>query len=763
MPLIRSLWLVKKEGSSALVQPVPNHRANRVDFQIIVKERNGWVDQAKTRVEFPQFEGTVKRGSATCPCCNYTTPNARVRTQLAAATGGASTATLFAVVTTTPAEAGRFHRLPVDGDLLIYRRAADELSRRVRTRTDGLSLIPDEPIPTERPSPNARGVSAVTKMGVTAFGELFAPRQALALSVFSRLVRNLSSSSSTHLNGGLDEAVSVLLALAVDRLADSLTSLATWAAAGEFTRSTFTRQALAIVWDFAECCPLADASGNWDGATEWVAKAIEFNAHCANEPGTVTQASATEHPLPNDAANAIITDPPYYDAVPYADLSEFFYVWIRRTLVGHSISSFKHAELPKDEEAIWNPSRIYSKTGEPKDHRFYESQMRRAFEEARRVLTPSGIGVVVFAHKSTGGWEAVLSALIEAGWIATGSWAIDTEREVRTNAIGTASLTSSVHLVCRPRENPDGSVRRGDVGDWRDVLAALPGRIHDWMPRLASEGVVGADAIFACLGPALEIFSRYSRVEKSNGDVVPLREYLEHVWAAVSNEALSLIFKDVDAAGLEPDARLTAMWLWTLGTAAPARNENGPADNGAEEDAEATEEEDAKPSKVSGFVLEFDAARKIAQGLGIHLEKSQSIVEVKGDKARLLPVAERTKYLFGKDAEDAPTSKKKPKKKDTQLTLFEALADAEVDVAIEKPELKAPQAGSTVLDRVHQAMILFAAGRGDALKRFLVDEGTGKDARFWKLAQSLSALYPPGIDEKRWVDGVLARKKGLGL
>ena len=209
--------------------------------------------------------------------------------------------------------------------------------------------------------------------------------------------------------------------------------------------------------------------------------------------------------------------------------------------------------------------------------------------------------------------------------------------------------------------------------------AELPRRIHEWMPRLAEEGVVGADSIFACLGPALEVFSRYSRVEKSSGDVVPLREYLEHVWAAVSNEALSMIFKDADAAGLEPDARLTAMWLWTLGTASSGINGKVSDDGGRGRNED--EEEGEKPSKFSGFVLEFDAARKIAQGLGIHLEKSPSIVEVKGDKARLLPVAERTKYLFGKEAADAPTAKKKPKKKDTQLSLFEALKEADADVS----------------------------------------------------------------------------------
>ena len=143
--------------------------------------------------------------------------------------------------------------------------------------------------------------------------------------------------------------------------------------------------------------------------------------------------------------------------------------------------------------------------------------------------------------------------------------------------------------------------------------------MHEWMPRLASEGVVGADAIFACLGPALEIFSRYSRVEKANGDVVPLKEYLEHVWAAVSKEALSTIFREADATGLEPDARLTAMWLWTL-TAPQSANdaETGDDDSdAADDDTEATGSGKKAPK---GFVLEFDAARKIAQGLGAHLE-----------------------------------------------------------------------------------------------------------------------------------------------
>lgn len=275
-------------------------------------------------------------------------------------------------------------------------------------------------------------------------------------------------------------------------------------------------------------------------------------------------------------------------------------------------------------------------------------------------------------------------------------------------------------------------------------MQELPQRTHEWMPRLAEEGIVGADAIFACLGPALEIFSRYSRVEKASGEKVELSEYMEHVWAAVAREALSVILEDVDVTGFEPDARLTAMWLWTL----------TPAVNGNEITPEEGPSESA--SVFKGYSLEYDAARKIAQGLGADLEKLDSVVHIKGDIARLLPVGERTKYLFGKD-----DGRVRGRKKQVQLVMF-----ATTDETVEQGEAgitDAPEAGRTVLDRIHQCMLLFASGRSEALRRFLVEEGVGQDQRFWRLAQALSALYPASSDEKRWVDGVLARKKGLGL
>jgi adenine-specific DNA methylase len=367
---------------------------------------------------------------------------------------------------------------------------------------------------------------------------------------------------------------------------------------------------------------------------------------------------------------------------------------------------------------------------------------------AIQIDKPKSFGTVVFAHKSTSGWETMLQAMVDAGWTITASWTIDTEMGTRLRAMNSAALASSVHLICRPRNT-------NEIGDWRDVLQELPQRIHEWMPRLAAEGVVGADAIFACLGPALEIFSRYSSVEKASGEEVTLKEYLEYVWAAVSKEALGMIFSDADATGFEEDARLTAMWLWTLST---SNGDN--TNNGSEIDNEDEEETSSKSSKTTGYILEFDAARKIAQGLGAHLENLTQLVEIKGSKASLLPVSERTQYLFGKEEAKTPTKRKKNNAK--QLNLFDIAGSIE-DEDNDWGEKNVPQLGNTTLDRIHQSMILFAAGRSEALKRFLVEEGAGDDQRFWRLAQALSALYPNGTDEKRWVDGVLARKKGLGF
>jgi adenine-specific DNA methylase len=646
---------------------------------------------------------------------------------------------LFCVVVTKPGQKGRFYRLPNEIDLKVVSKAKEELEKRKQEHQGELSLVPDEPTPLGGGSGAGRAFSQ-RNYGMDKFEDLFTPRQLLALTTSTRLVQEVGKKLADDNDKGLATAVQTVLGICASKITDIVNSLCSWQPTMTRACHLFARQAIPIVWDFPETSLIADAAGDYGITVKNVLEVLDREAS-KYEAGSIENNSAINNPLPNESASGFITDPPYYDAVPYSDLSDFFYVWLKRTLPSSIGISFTNKLTPKQDECIVDEVK-------GKDHQYFEDTMAQAMAEGRRILSSNGIGTVVFAHKSTSGWETMLQAMVDAGWTITASWTIDTEMGTRLRAMNSAALASSVHLICRPRNT-------NEIGDWRDVLQELPQRIHEWMPRLAAEGVVGADAIFACLGPALEIFSRYSSVEKASGEEVTLKEYLEYVWAAVSKEALGMIFSDADATGFEEDARLTAMWLWTLST---SNGDN--TNNGSEIDNEDEEETSSKSSKTTGYILEFDAARKIAQGLGAHLENLTQLVEIKGSKASLLPVSERTQYLFGKEEAKTPTKRKKNNAK--QLNLFDIAGSIE-DEDNDWGEKNVPQLGNTTLDRIHQSMILFAAGRSEALKRFLVEEGAGDDQRFWRLAQALSALYPNGTDEKRWVDGVLARKKGLGF
>lgn len=740
VPLIRSLWLSKKSSRSVALKMIPDSRMKLVEFEIIYNARAKDVG-----------EGTVRRGSATCPVCGYTTPVASVRRQLNERRGGVVNARLFCVVTIMPGKQGRFFRLPTETDLKILKNSTRELGKRELEYAGPFSLVPDETLPI------MSGVFNAPIYGHNTWGSLFTPRQLLAITTLAQLVKETETKLKLLYEEDFDIAVRTCLGLVLDKVTERLTSLSRYDTSAKMSGiiGIYSGQRMPMVWDFGEGNPILDRSSGWEQCLQWHINVLLELSKLNLHPGDVVNASAMFHPLPNEGANAFVTDPPYYNAVPYADLSDFFYVWLKRTIGDSYPSLFSTSLTPKEDEccemAGWDPNRYPHKDG-----KWFEEKMGLAMSEGRRILAPDGIGIVVFAHKTTSGWEAQLQAMIDSGWIVTGSWPIDTEMETRLRAHNSAALASSIHLVCRPRENHDGSIHNKFIGDWRDVLQELPKRIHEWMPRLAAEGVVGADAIFACLGPALEIFSRYSCVEKASGEQVTLKEYLEQVWAAVAREALGMIFEGADASGFDEDSRLTAMWLWTLSTGANGNSKIETPDN---DDKESFDEEDGSSSKQAsgGYVMEYDAARKIAQGLGVHLEKLTTVVEIKGDKACLLSVTERARFLFGKN--DGQETKKPKKIK--QLSLFEMVDGDEEEYGL--GDNLVTKAGDTLLDRIHQSMILFGTGRGEALKRFLVEDGIGRDHRFWRLSQALSALYPSDSNEKRWVDGVLARKKGLGF
>jgi adenine-specific DNA methylase len=708
----------------------------------------GWRESEERNVEILVCEGgaakhraTVNAGSVTCPRkkCGYTTPAKAVKAQLSQRRGGTQDARLLAVYVDSPN--GRYFRSPTALDIRAVSASKIAASQ---------CSFPQDDINPIRPYKNTRGLSAVTRIGLAKFSDIYTSRQAVAIQCFQKLLLRIPK-----FDGGNDFRTAVLTTLncAISRFIFQNCSLSRWNAARSTIEGAFGKQALQVVWDFAESNPISTGPANWNGAIEWVVKVIQANS-CLPQTGTVVWGRAQDQLLPTNSADALVTDPPYFAAIPYGDLSNVFFVWERDFYKLVFPELFNEGLVRQgDEIVVTNANR--SATGGEKSAEFYQTEMVRALEAARMTVKPRGIGVVVFAESSTASWEAMLGAVIDAGWSITGSWPIDTELQTRTQATGSASLQSSVHIVCRCRDNAGQSITSEQIGDWRDVLQELPLRIHEWMPRLAKEGVVGADAIFACLGPALEVFSRYARVEKASGEAVTLKEYLEYVWAAVAKEALNMIFEGADTTGFEEDARLTAMWLWTLSTSS---TENGVTSDVAG-DEEDDEEASGKKMKLTGFVLEYDAARKIAQGLGVHLEMLPSLVEMSGDKARLLPVSERARHLFGKGEGASPTKRKgKPK----QLSLLDALGEPGEEESSWR-EKSGSRLGSTVLDRIHQSLILFAAGRTEALKRFLVGEGIGQDQRFWRLSQALSALYPKGTDERRWVEGVLARKKGLGF
>jgi adenine-specific DNA methylase len=763
IPLVRSFWLCKKAGRRRALRTKavrPATGSPHVELEIFAPT-----------TERDVRTGTVSGARATCVCCNTALHPDRVRAQLTIQRGGADVvfdgkgkrtggATLLAVVRLRDSEPGRHYRQSSDADYIAIWKAQQRLKQIASKRDDGLNPIPDEVISFDE----IRRIS-VPLYGMTTWGDLFSTRQKLALVTLTRLI----SGKTDVLNGALQTT----LALAMGRAADQLSSLVRWLETIEAIASTFGRQALGMVWDFCETITTGDQSANFGAAIEWIAKVIE--ARPTSRTGQLENASATMHPLPDQTVRVWFTDPPYYDSVPYAHLSDFFYVWLRRCLPRSKM--FAAAVTPKECEIVVD--RPHSLSNSKKDVAWYQAGMQRAFAEGRRLLIESGIGCVVFAHKTTEGWESLLSGMISGGWTITGSWPIATERSVRVNALDTASLATSIHLVCRPRPE-DAS-----VGDWGQVLRELPKRVADWMNRLQEEGVRGADLVFACIGPALEIYSRYSKVVDAEEREIPLggdpgardthkRGYLAYVWEVVGRAALEQVLGTAEAkarngaaGALEEDARLTALFLWTL-QATTQDSASLPATDEDDEDADSEDEDDEHtPSskKKKGLTLPFDVARRFAQPLGIHLDAWEGrCIETEKGIVRLTPVLDRAVQLFGEDgAEETADRLERQRSGPIQGMLF-PLDDEPPQLPIRGRKRKAGidvsdeslqrHRRATTLDHVHAAMLLQSAGRANALRALLKSEiERGPD--FLRLANALSALYPKDSDEKRLLDAML--------
>jgi adenine-specific DNA methylase len=760
IPLVRSFWLCKKASRlRALRHRVegPKDQVPRVAFEIF---------EPKTEKEVPI--GTVARAKATCVSCHAVLAPDRVRAQLAAQRGGADAvfdgeghriggARLLAVVMLRNGEAGRHYRLPTDRDYEAVHKAQARVAKILeeweRGGKQGLCPVPDEPIPRTE----LRRIS-LPIYGVDLFQDIFTRRQVLALSTLASKIATL---------GDVSASARALLALCLGKTADLNNANSRWEPVAECPRQTLARHDVPMAWDYAEAVPIGQVSGSLLTIAEATSKAIQPTHVDASAPASVQQADACAHPLPSGSADLWFTDPPYYDAIPYAHLSDFFLVWQHRALRSEMTDGSPRLS-PKDEECVVDRPHSLIPGAKTKEH--FERRVAEAMSEGVRITKHDGLGCVVFAHKTTEGWEALLSGMISGGWTIRGSWPVMTEMGSRLNARENASLASSVHLICRPRPDDAG------VGDWAAVLRQLPTRVADWIERLQREGVRGADLVFACIGPALEIFSRYMKVETAEGREVKLDEYLAKVWEVVGRSALAQVLGTAEAkarngaaGAVEEDARLTALFLWTL----QATDSEGAENKGDEEDEDATDEDEGEEvesnSKAKGFTLVFDVVRRFAQPLGIDLPKWEGrVIETKKGVVRLLPIDERAKELFGEDGASAVAARLEQSvalgANPLQGMLFPEIAAASsvrsargrgrraaVDVS---DESLATAHEATTLDRVHAAMLLQASGRTNALRALLkAEQDRGSD--FLRLANALSALYPKGSEEKRLLDAML--------
>lgn len=382
--------------------------------------------------------------------------------------------------------------------------------------------------------------------GLTKFGDLFTPRQLVALTTFSDLVTEaIVKIKADALAAGLPDdgepldklgagatayaqAVGVYLALAADRMTDSHSSLVTWTSQRETLRNTFGRQALPMVWDFAEANPFSDSTGNFSGSLVWVEKA--FDCFTSDRFGLAQQGDAQSQSISTN--KVISTDPPYYDNIGYADLSDFFYVWLRKSLKPIFPGLYATLAVPKAEELVATP---YRHGGKDKAEAFFLDGMTRAMHDLAEQAHPAFPVTIYYAFKQaetkgeagthSTGWETFLDAVLRAGFALTGTWPIRTERDGRTISSGTNTLASSIVLVCRKRAADAPTVGRRDF--LREINATLPDALMDMTRGGVNSPVAPVDLSQAIIGPGMGIFSQYAAVLEADGKPMSVRTALQ--------------------------------------------------------------------------------------------------------------------------------------------------------------------------------------------------------------------------------------------
>ena len=547
VPLVKQTWLCKKTDRYAAIKVIASREAKRVRFQVVEsKTQNG--------LGFDPEAGS-KGGNATCPFCGTVADSGYVKEQGNLGNIGCQ---MMSAVGYKPGSKGKVY-LSADVNLS---QVPDEpaIITRIKRLCEKLRLsVPAEPTPDHI----VGGGGNCQPYGFKTFGQLFNRRQMLCMLTFAshvKLAANAMDESGVepgHLN-----AILVYIAAMVDKLADFNSGQCTWNyTGGRGVKNSFSKQMLPMTWDFAESCPFNPEGASWPAICNDIPTAIELLLCDGTVPPVVQRGSAVACPWVDSSFDAVITDPPYYDNVGYAILSDFFFVWLKRTIGFQFPEHFATETTPKKGEAIADATR---QGGKKASTAAYESLMAKAFSEANRVLKPGGSLAVVYAHKTTIGWATLVDALRKAQFTVTEAWPLDTEMKGRMMAMDSAALASSIFLVARKRES------RATGSYEADVRPELETIVRERVDTLWDQGISGADLVIACVGAGLRAFTRFALVEYANGEEVPADRFLAEVETAVLENILGRLSKEVGGnggrtslAGVDPATRFYTLWRYT--------------------------------------------------------------------------------------------------------------------------------------------------------------------------------------------------------
>lgn len=541
MPLIRSWWLGKKKSKEAYVVPTvvpdPAHPSNQqVAFSI---------EHGQLGAPPKDNDGTMARGHGTCLSCYATADNGYIRSK--ATTVGLGRA-LMAVV--AEGNRQRIYLAPSDEHV-----NAAEVERPVD--------VPDQLVTT----PN-HDVDRLPMYGMRRWSDAFTNRQLVALTTFCDLIPE--ARARVLADGGSQayaDAVATYLGLAVSRLSDYGSMVSTWMPdpKNEGIRNTFARQAIPMTWDFAEANPFSEASGNFGFMLRGIGRVLD--ALTGETNCTVTQCNAIEAVR---KPGLISTDPPYYDNILYADLSDFFYIWLRRSL--RNIYRDLHATMlvPKAEELVANP---YRHSGRSEAQTFFERGFQAVFANARQPALTDFPIAVYYAFKQSGigdtgeastGWETLLEGMIRSGWKITSTWPLRSERGGRMNSVGANALASSIVLSLRARPE------RAPSTDRRGFIAALEDELPEALRKLQQGQIPPVDLPQAAIGPGMAVFSRYSNVIENDGSKMTVRSALARI-----NEILDRVLTEQEG-DFDATTRFAIAWYRQHGYGA---GKFGDADN----------------------------------------------------------------------------------------------------------------------------------------------------------------------------------------